>query len=182
MSRFVVTIDGHRYEVELSPTLFNQPYDSMPAARQYPAAFSALVNGHPVEVIIPDAGCPAEGMQWLIVNDRPYEVSIDPDMRWIKSRWGVHTLEIRDLDTSVTSLHAGNGRTSNGRIKAPIPGLIIQVLVSTGNLVEAGQPMFILEAMKMENEIRAPRSGIIRTINVSPGQGVALNQVLAEID
>ena len=62
-----------------------------------------------------------------------------------------------------------------------IPGLIKTVLVAEGEQVEAGQPLFILEAMKMENEIHAPKSGVIGQIRVKPGQDVTLHEVLAEI-
>jgi biotin carboxyl carrier protein len=54
-------------------------------------------------------------------------------------------------------------------------------MVSLGQGVEAGQPLLILEAMKLENEIRAPRSGQVSAIHVTAGQGVALNEVLIEI-
>jgi biotin carboxyl carrier protein len=111
------------------------------------------------------------------VNSQPVETTIDPNRRWIKSTWGVHSLQVCDLDVTIAPL-----RNGNGHVQAPIPGLMVQVKISTGDLVQAGQPLFVLEAMKMENEIRAPRSGIIKIIYVSPGQGVALGQTLAEID
>ena len=60
--------------------------------------------------------------------------------------------------------------------------MIARVLVSETDCVEAGQPLLVLEAMKMENEIRAPRSGIVSQLNVKPGQIVTLHEVLAEID
>jgi biotin carboxyl carrier protein len=47
--------------------------------------------------------------------------------------------------------------------------------------VEVGQPILVLEAMKMENEIRAPRAGVVSRLDIVPGQGVALHEVLAEI-
>jgi len=181
MSKFVVTIDGRQFEVELPPTLSSQLRSDVSTARQYPAAL-VLVDGISVEIVVPEPGNPVEAAQCLIVNDRPVDTTIDPNMKWIKSAWGVHKLEIHELDTNSSPLHTGNEGNGNGRIKAPIPGLIIQVKISIGESVEVGQPMIVLEAMKMENEIRAPRSGIIKSINVSPGQGVALNQVLAEID
>ncbi len=72
-------------------------------------------------------------------------------------------------------------RSGDGHLKAPIPGLVAKVLVAVGEQVEAGQPLLILEAMKMENEIRAPLSGWIKTLNVAPGQSVSHNELLAEI-
>ena len=53
--------------------------------------------------------------------------------------------------------------------------------MSQGDHVEAGQPLLVLEAMKMENEIRAPRSGMVSQLTASAGDNVALHEVMAEI-
>lgn len=63
-------------------------------------------------------------------------------------------------------------------VTAPIPGLIVKVLVEAGEKIEEEQPLVILEAMKMENEIRAQRSGIVKGISVVPGQRVEQNAPL----
>ncbi|NOZ73174.1 MAG: acetyl-CoA carboxylase biotin carboxyl carrier protein subunit [Chloroflexi bacterium] len=57
-------------------------------------------------------------------------------------------------------------------VKAPIPGVVVRVLVSEGEKVELNQPVLILEAMKMENELRAPRAGSVKAINVQAGEQV----------
>ena len=72
--------------------------------------------------------------------------------------------------------------SGDGRVKAPIPGLIAQVLVTPGQVVEAGQTLLVLEAMKMENEIRSPRTGTVRQIKIQPGQTVTLAELLIEIE
>ena len=111
-----------------------------------------------------------------VLGGRPYEVSLDRDLKWIHSQAGIHQLEIQDLEISLR-----RPSTGDGRVKAPIPGLVTRVMVSPGDEVQAGQPLMILEAMKMENEIRAPRDGVIERLNVRPGQQVALQQVLVEV-
>ena len=65
--------------------------------------------------------------------------------------------------------------------KAPIPGLIARVLVEKGQQVSADDALIVLEAMKMENEIRAPRSGVVTSIQVKPGDSVVRNTVLVEV-
>ena len=65
--------------------------------------------------------------------------------------------------------------------KAPIPGLIARVLVAPGQTVEVGEPLLVLEAMKMENEIRAARAGVVQEIAVSEGETVVLGDLLVEV-
>ncbi len=72
--------------------------------------------------------------------------------------------------------------SGDGRVKAPIPGLIARLLVEPGAVVEPGTPVLILEAMKMENEIQAPRGGTVTEISVELGQIVTLNELLMEIE
>ena len=67
-------------------------------------------------------------------------------------------------------------------VKAPMPGLVVKIPATPGGKVSAGQPVVILEAMKMENEIRAPRSGTVKSLRVKPGQTVNQGDVLAVIE
>ena len=64
-------------------------------------------------------------------------------------------------------------------IGANIPGAVIKILIKEGDKVEANQAIAVLEAMKMEIEVKAPKDGIIGSIEVSKGQSVANNQVVA---
>ena len=73
--------------------------------------------------------------------------------------------------------------TDNGAataILAPIPGVIVEIAVRPGDQVEPGQQVCVLEAMKMKNIIRSPRSGTIREIRVSTGQHVKHHDLLME--
>jgi biotin carboxyl carrier protein len=63
-------------------------------------------------------------------------------------------------------------------IKAPMPGLVLDIRVSEGDTVKKGDPILVLEAMKMENIIKSPADGIIKKINVNKGFAVEKNQVL----
>ena len=67
-------------------------------------------------------------------------------------------------------------------VKAPMPGLVLDVLVSPGDSVEMGQKILVLEAMKMENAIKSPTAGIVASVNVSKGQAVDKNYVLIRFE
>ena len=69
-----------------------------------------------------------------------------------------------------------------GAITAIMPGLITKLLKAEGDKVEAGEVVLVLEAMKMQNEMRAKRSGVVKQINVKAGESVEMRQVLAIIE
>jgi biotin carboxyl carrier protein len=112
----------------------------------------------------------------VVVEDRSHEIVVDRGLHWLRSNTGLHHVEVRDLEAAVA-----RPASADGRVKAPIPGLITRVLVGAGDHVAVGQPLLVLEAMKMENEIRAPRAGVVSRLDMVAGQAVALHEVLAEI-
>lgn len=68
-----------------------------------------------------------------------------------------------------------------GRLEAPMPGSIVAVNVAAGDAVAAGDPLVVLESMKMHNELLAPVSGTVKRVNCKAGEQVAYGQVLVEI-
>jgi biotin carboxyl carrier protein len=169
MHRLSVSVDGYTFEVELNPVPVN--------GSGVLVRVSGAGETQDILVATPDPAAPVQDMEWFLIDDHPYEVAVDPDMQWIRSRWGIFPLKVEDLDSSMHRPHI-----SDGRVKAPIPGQITQVLVQLDEQVASGQPLMILEAMKMENEIRAPRSGRVKLLNAEPGRRVALSELLAEIE
>ena len=71
---------------------------------------------------------------------------------------------------------------NDNEVFSPMPGLIIRIMAQAGDMVTAGKPVLVLEAMKMENEICAQKSGKIKAIHVTEGQTVAGNALLFEIE
>ncbi|MBI4501054.1 MAG: hypothetical protein HY700_07830 [Gemmatimonadetes bacterium] len=72
-------------------------------------------------------------------------------------------------------------RPENGIVRAPMPGMVLRLAVETGQKVAAGGGLLVLEAMKMENEIRASGGGVVKQIFVRPGQAVEKGAKLIEI-
>lgn len=164
MSKFQITLNERVFEIEI---------DSMPEAdRDVPVR----VNGETVHVRVPAHHERRTEPEWIVIGDRPYEVLFDREMRHLRAGGQAYELYVRDMETVTTRPISGDGH-----VKAPIPGIITQVMVAVGQSVAVGDPLVILEAMKMENQIRAPRSGTVSTLNVSVGRGVVLGEALAEI-
>ena len=82
------------------------------------------------------------------------------------------------------SAHAEGALHGHGQVTivAPMPGRVVRVLVAAGDQVDARQPVVVVEAMKMENELRAPRAGRVKEIAVAPGTSVEAGRVLAVIE
>ncbi len=91
-----------------------------------------------------------------------------------------YQLQVKDkYDELLKSLGLDNMNASKvNEIKAPMPGLVLDLRVSEGDKVQKGDPVLVLEAMKMENIIKSPADGIIKKINVKKGIAVEKNQVL----
>ena len=83
---------------------------------------------------------------------------------------------IREMGLSVRTAVAVN------EIKAPMPGLILEVNVSEGQEVKEGDYLLVLEAMKMENTIVAPRDAVVKSVGIKKGETVSKNQVLIEME
>ena len=164
MNKLAVTVEDQTFEIELNL--------DRPAGNE----LLVKVGEQQVRVRLPDRDAPPEQMEWIVIDDKPYEIAVDPDFTWIRAHSRNHRLAVRDLDKGLP-----RGTLGEGRVRAPIPGLVTQVLVKPNEWVQAGQTLLVLEAMKMENEIKAPSAGQVVTVNVEPGQSVSLHEVLAEI-
>jgi biotin carboxyl carrier protein len=129
----------------------------------------------------------------LLVNDpsvasgvcRSYEVTVVPDAAAARLVVSVGSTPIlvglngrRRLAQPDEGAHAGSGPE---RVSAPMPGKIIRVLVHTRETVRARQPLIVVEAMKMENELRAGRGGTVAEIHVQEGQSVEAGALLVVI-
>jgi biotin carboxyl carrier protein len=82
-------------------------------------------------------------------------------------------------------LRAGPGSSSNhGRqeITASMPGKVIRVLVSQGETVEEGQGLIVVEAMKMQNEMKSPKGGMVMEVRVGPDATVSAGEVLVVVE
>lgn len=121
-----------------------------------------VVDGTPRVVTVERDGSTAR----VWVDGAPIEVDVRTDADLLLERFG--------LDADDTA--------ADREVRAPMPGLVLRVLVEPGDEVEAGQGVAVLEAMKMENELSAPAAGTVADVRVAAGDAVAKNDVLVEVD
>ena len=99
---------------------------------------------------------------------------------------GEFRIEAEVLDERARAIRQLSGATSHAAgptpLVAPMPGLVVRVLVEAGDRVQAGQGVVVIEAMKMENELRAKGPGVVRNIAVTPGSAVEKGALLVEFD
>ena len=176
MHRIGVTINNQSYEIELPalPPTNGEGGGSLLARIRLLSAPGK--NPAPFETIELRWLPLADGSEWYLVDQRPYEVALDPEYHYLRDPRGLYALEVSDLQA-----HYVRPVSGDGRVKSPIPGVITRIFVQVGDPVNENQPLLILEAMKMQNEIRAPHKGVVSAVYVQPGDTVPLKEVLIEI-
>lgn len=122
----------------------------------------------------------------FFLNGKYYQIEITQHDEGLQCWSGSQSLICQIVDEK-TARYAQIANTQTGPLKAhnllaPMPGLIIKVEAETGQKVAKGDGLIIMEAMKMENELRAVHSGIIKQIHVQAGQTVDKNQILMTIE
>ena len=127
---------------------------------------------------------PQPGIYSLLIDHTSYEVFIEdePDhlaVHLMRSSFRVRAADIRRHRRATDAVAAADGLV---RITAPIPGRVSRVLVTPGQEVSRGDGVIVVEAMKMENELRAPRDGVVTAVEVEEGQGVEGGALLATIE
>jgi Acetyl/propionyl-CoA carboxylase, alpha subunit len=126
-----------------------------------------------------------DGYLSLIVDGKSLPVSVEAvgEGRMQVTIAGRRTeVEVKDeRDLLVDEFGLGADEAAGGDIRAPMPGLVLEVLVEEGDHVTPDQGLLVLEAMKMENELAAPSGGVVAAIHVEEGEAVDKNDVLIEI-
>ena len=90
--------------------------------------------------------------------------------------------QIQKAPPRIGGRKAAAAAVKGARVKPPMPGRIVSVDVKVGDQVKKGQGLLVLEAMKMQNEVTAPAEGLVKAVNVKPGQTVDANTVMVEIE
>ena len=164
-----LTIGSHSYEVEI-------------------AGDTVIVDGEPFRVRVEDVG----STRVVQVNDRPIRVDIGATSESATSV----TVEGQTLEVSIsggsrtraTARPAAPRETAaarpavKGAITAQMTGRVVRVAVQPGDAIASGDLILVLEAMKMENEVRSPRAGTVKSVHVAAGDRVSQGDPLVVLD
>jgi biotin carboxyl carrier protein len=145
------------------------------------AGWDCLLDGQPVHI---DAVIPRRDVLSLLVDGHAYEIKREQtatDLHmWVGStRFAV---ELHDPRSLRSRKHAAGDEKGPRKIVAPMPGRIVRVLLAENSEVEAGQGIVVVEAMKMQNEIKSPKKGIVKKMLAIPGAAVNPGDVLAIVE
>ena len=160
-----IELDGKAHSVEITGAgrdlrcvidgrLFNAN-----AAELSPGIYSILAGGESLEARVEAAGAELR----VLVGGREFRAAVHDPRQWRRNRGAALEAEGRQ------------------QVVAPMPGKIVRLLVGAGERVEARQGLLVVEAMKMQNEIRSPKSGTVERLLVKEGQTVNAGEALAVI-
>jgi len=153
-----VVVNGREATLHLEPSRFE--YDGL--TRDYslepsgPGIFSILIEGRSYQATVLAPGT-------IQVNDRIFSVELF-DPRELRAR---------------STAGASHGRQN---VVAPMPGKVVRLLAAVGEPIEAGQGLIVVEAMKMQNEMKAPKAGIVVEIKTKAGATVTAGEILIVIE
>jgi pyruvate carboxylase subunit B len=161
----------------LVPEPLEAVHDESRERRARPTEFNVTLHGETYHVKITGTGHRTQ-------DDRPFYMTVDG----VPEEVLVETLDEipGDSDSAMKPATARGSKrpraTLPGHVTTSMPGTIIDVLVVTGEKVEAGTPLLVTEAMKMETEIQAPVAGTVTAIHVAKGESVNPDETLIEIE
>lgn len=165
--RYSATLDDVEHEVDIEELAAN--------------SYRVRVGPHEVEVESRKIG-PASFS--VLVGDRSFdlEVSRDGEQVLVVSRGGLWRITLEDRTRRATAARARPQASGRAELKALMPGRVVQVLVAPGDEVDGEQGVLIVEAMKMENELKTPKAGKILEVNVTVGRTVEKGDILIVVE
>ncbi len=128
-----------------------------------------------------------ETVYLLKVNNKVYEIAVsqlsNETYSFLVNGYS-YELSIRTKlqEKAIEILGKRKNDKKEKQIKAPMPGLVLQIKINIGDEIKVGDPLIVLEAMKMENEIRSQANGVIKEIFVKEGLSVEKNEILLNIE
>ena len=164
--RYLVTVNGRAHEVDVAERL---------------GELSVTIDGRELDLSYEEVD--NLGQVALISQGRSWAVSIEGDEHQVAATIAGHVYLVEIEDERELAAHAAarEAGPAGGPIKSVMPGVVVKLLVGEGDSVEKGQPLLILEAMKMQNEINAPGPGVVKTLHVREREAVGCGAKLVTL-
>jgi biotin carboxyl carrier protein len=161
--KYIATVDGQSYQIGLAEDGIT--LDGMPVKVDLESIdggfhYSLLLDAAPHDIFVERC----DNICFVTVAGQRYRVQVE-DERTRRAGAAPTTVE----------------EVGEAQVTSPMPGVVVAVLVEVGQEVHSGEGLLILEAMKMENELRAQRTGVVQAVHVTPGQRVGQDDVLVHI-
>jgi biotin carboxyl carrier protein len=166
--KYFVKVNGHDHEVVLTERL---------------GELQVEVDGEVMDLVYEEVD--SLGQVLAIMGDESsFGVSIEGDSHraGITIAGHFYDIEIEDERERAALAAARAAGAGGGLVKSVMPGVVVSLLVAEGDVVEEGQPLLVLEAMKMQNEIAAPAAGSVRLIHVQEGEAVSAGAKLVDLE
>jgi biotin carboxyl carrier protein len=144
-------------------------------------AWRCKLDGHEFHV---DAVFFRGGVLSILIDGRSYEVKLETAGTETSIVVGNERFRavVRDPRSLRSRRRGGDFVPGVKTLTAPMPGKVVRILAPAGAEVEAGQPVLVIEAMKMQNELKSPKRGRVKRLVVSEGAAVEAGQTLAEVE
>lgn len=144
----------------------------------------AEIDGRKVEATLQET---EQGGYLLIIDGRVYDCrasleSAQVERATVRVRSSLYTVAISDPKRLRAAVNASAHTDATAQIVAQMPGKVVRVHVELGSQVEAGDTILVVEAMKMQNEMKSPKAGTVSVLNAEAGQTVNAGDVLAVIE
>jgi acetyl/propionyl-CoA carboxylase alpha subunit len=160
--KYIASVDDQSFEIEIRPN------DQL------------LIDGTAVQADFQSVA--DQPVYTLLLNGQSFEALVYPSERGVQVllRGRLFDFIVEDERQRRLRQSSGGGAVQSGeyQLKAPMPGLIVSVPVEEGQEIQSGDDLIILESMKMQNELKAPRDGTVSRVRVKAGDNVDQNQVL----
>ncbi len=173
MPRYVVTVNGSEYDISLT---------------YFPDHLEAIVNGQKRNVVVHSL---QDTRSLLLIDNRSLEVDVRREGAKLASGERVVFMRGCEIpvvmaDYSLAQMRKAAGMSAGvqaeAAFRAPMPGLVVDIKVEPGQQVKAGEPLMIIEAMKMENVLKAKSPGTVKAIPVDKGQSIEKGDTLVEFE
>jgi biotin carboxyl carrier protein len=142
------------------------------------SGYAVTLDGRPLEV---DALETADHFQSLLIAGRSHELALEPETGGFRVHFPGGSVRVELAEATSGGSRPAQRESGPARVSAPMPGRVLRVLAAAGDEVEAGQALVVVEAMKMENELRSPRTGRVEQVAVREGQAVEAGALLVVI-